>query len=120
MTHTRKLLLIFGIIAQSGLAQTVDLVPVVSKAVSRTVELPGEFLPFLSVALHAKVPGYVDRVLVDRGSVVKQGDLLVEMSAPEMAAQVAEAQSKVQASEADRLQAKATICSGASRESPNE
>ena len=58
---------------------------------SRTVELPGEFLPFLSVSLHAKVPGYVDRVLVDRGSVVKQGDLLVELSAPEMEAQIAEA-----------------------------
>jgi multidrug efflux pump subunit AcrA (membrane-fusion protein) len=34
------------------------------------------------VALHAKVPGYVDRVLVDRGSVVKEGQLLIERSAP--------------------------------------
>ena len=52
---------------------TAMLVPVVSKQVSRTLDLPGEFLPFLSVSLHAKVPGYVERVLVDRGSVVKQG-----------------------------------------------
>ncbi len=104
-----------GLVCIAGLfAQTVDLTPVVSKAVSRTVELPGEFLPFLSVALHAKVPGYVDRVLVDRGSVVKQGELLVEMSAPEMAAQVAEAQSKVQASEADRLQAEAQLAAAQS------
>ena len=51
------------------------------------MDLPGEFLPFLSVALHARVTGYVERVRVDRGSPVKKGDLLVELSAPEMAAQ---------------------------------
>jgi RND family efflux transporter MFP subunit len=55
------------------------------------------------------VAGYVERVLVDRGSVVKQGDLLVELSAPEMAAQIAEAESKVQGAEADRLQAEAQL-----------
>jgi len=76
--------------------------------------LPGEFLPFLSVSLHARVPGYVDRVLVDRGSIVKQGDLLVEMSAPEMAAQIASAQSKVQAADADRLQAEALLAAAQS------
>jgi RND family efflux transporter MFP subunit len=76
--------------------------------------LPGEFLPFLSVSLHAKIPSYVDRVLVDRGSVVKQGELLAEMSAPEMTAQIAEAQSKVQAGEADRLQAEAKLAAAQS------
>jgi membrane fusion protein (multidrug efflux system) len=89
--------------------QKIELAPVVSKTVSRNVELPGEFQPFLSVSLHAKVPGYVERVLVDRGSVVKQGDLLVELSAPEMTTQIAEAESKVQAAEADRLQAEAQL-----------
>jgi membrane fusion protein, multidrug efflux system len=115
MTHTRTffvLLYILGLLAHPGWAQ--DLAPVVSKPVSRTIELPGEFLPFLSVSLHAKVPSFVDRVLVDRGSVVKQGDLLVEMSAPEMAAQIAEAQSKVQAADADRLQAEAQLAASQS------
>ena len=83
--------------AQLAWPQTGDLAPVVSKPVSRTVELPGEFQPFLSVSLHAKVPGYVERILVDRGSRVKDGQLLAELSAPEMAAQIAEAESKVQA-----------------------
>jgi RND family efflux transporter MFP subunit len=89
--------------------QKIELRPVVSKTISRNVELPGEFQPFLSVSLHAKVPGYVERILVDRGSVVKQGDLLVELSAPEMTAQIAEAESKVQAAEADRVQAEAQL-----------
>jgi membrane fusion protein (multidrug efflux system) len=90
-------------------AQTIDLVAVLSKPVSRTVDLPGELLPFLSVPLHAKVAGYVERVPVDRGSVVKEGDLLAEMSAPEMAAHIAEAESKVEAAEADRLQSEAQL-----------
>ena len=72
------------------------------------------FSPILSVSLHAKVPGYVERVLVDRGSVVKQGELLVELSAPEMEAQIAEAESKVQAAEADRLQAEAQLAAAQS------
>jgi membrane fusion protein, multidrug efflux system len=100
---------IFGVLGLVGRAQTGELAPVVSKPVSRTVDLPGEVLPFLTVSLHARVAGYVERVLVDRGSIVKQGNLLVELSAPEMTAQIAEAQSKVQATEADRLQADAQL-----------
>src|SRR5215471_20131555 len=100
---------IAALFAHAGRAQTGGLAPVISKSVSRTVELPGEFLPFQIVSLHARVPGYVDRVLVDRGSIVKQGDLLVELSAPEMTAQIAEAESKVQSAEAERLQAEAQL-----------
>jgi RND family efflux transporter MFP subunit len=105
---------VLGLLAQVGWAQTGELAPVISKPVARTVELPGEFLPFLSVSLHAKVPGYVGRVLVDRGSMVKPGDLLVELSAPEMAAQIAEAESKVQTADADRLQAEAQLAAAQS------
>jgi RND family efflux transporter MFP subunit len=85
------------------------LVAVIAKPVSKSVDLPGEFLPFLSVSLHARVPGYIEKILVDRGSVVKQGQLLAELSAPEMTAQIAEAESKVQALESDRLQAEAQL-----------
>jgi membrane fusion protein (multidrug efflux system) len=89
--------------------QTVELAPVISRPISRTVTLPAEIHPFLMVSLHAKVPGYVERVLVDRGSVVKEGDLLAELSAPEMQAQIAEAESKFQSAEAERLQAEAQL-----------
>jgi membrane fusion protein (multidrug efflux system) len=65
MTHTRTFFSRF-VFSDCSLnlfgRRPADLVPVVSKTVSRTVELPGEFLPFLSVSLHARVPGYVDRV----------------------------------------------------------
>jgi membrane fusion protein, multidrug efflux system len=95
-------------------AQTVDLVPVVSKPVSRTVDLPAEIQPYLAVSLHARVPGYVERVLVDRGSVVKQGDLLAELSAPELQSQSAEAESKVQAAESEKLEAEAQLAAAES------
>jgi len=95
--------------ASLACAQTSDLVTVVSKPVSRTVDLPAEIQPYLSVSLHARVLGYVDRVLVDRGSAVKEGELLINLTAPEMEAQIAEGESKVQAAEADRLQAEAQL-----------
>jgi membrane fusion protein, multidrug efflux system len=108
-TRTFLPICMLGLLAGAGNAQPLELAPVVSRQVSRTVELPGEFLPFLTVSLHARVPGYVERVLVDRGTIVKQGDLLVELSAPEMNAQIAEAESKVQSADAERLQAEAQL-----------
>jgi RND family efflux transporter MFP subunit len=90
-------------------AQSADTVPVIAKPISHVVDLPAEILPYLEVSLHAKVPGYVERVLVDRGSMVKQGDLLVELSAPELQAQIAEAEAKAQAVEAERPQAEAQL-----------
>jgi membrane fusion protein, multidrug efflux system len=86
-----------------------ELTPVLSKPISRTIDLPGEFQPYLSVALHAKIAGYVEKITVDRGSIVKQGDLLVELSAPEIKARIAEAESKVTVAEADRLRAEAQV-----------
>jgi len=101
-------------LAAAAMAQQGNLVPVVSRPVSRTVDLPGEFLPFLSVSVHAKLQSYVDRIVVDRGTTVKQGDLIAELSAPELKAQIAEAESKVQASESERLQAAAQLAAAES------
>src|SRR5262249_3984935 len=107
-------LLIAGALAMPMLAQAPEMVAVTSKPVSRTVNLPGEIQPFLNVSLRARVSGYVDRVLVDRGSVVKEGELLVELSAPEMKAQIAEAESKAQAAQAELVQAEAHMAASQS------
>jgi membrane fusion protein, multidrug efflux system len=100
--------------ATALLAQVGSLAPVVSKSVVKHIDLPGEILPFLTVSLHAKVPGYVERVLVDRGSLVKEGQLLVELNAPELKAQIAEAESKARAAESERLQAEAQLAAAQS------
>lgn len=95
--------------APLGRAQKIEFTSVVSKPVSRSIDLPAEVEPFLSVSLHARVQGYVEKINVDRGSVVKQGDVLVELSAPEMASHIAEAEARIQAIESDRLQAEAQL-----------
>jgi len=105
---------LLAIAALAALGESVDLAPVLSRPVSRTVELPAGIQPYLSVALHAKVAGYVEQIAVDRGSVVKEGDPLIRLAAPEMDAQIAEAESKVQAAEADRLQAEAQLAAAQS------
>lgn len=88
-------------------AQGTQLVRVTSKVVERTMELPGELAPYESVPLRAKVAGYVEKIYVDRGSFVQRGQLLVQLSAPEMQAQLAEAQSQRTAAEAEQAQAEA-------------
>lgn len=75
---------------------TIDVVPVVSKPLDTTMQLEGELEPYERVAIFARANGFISQVLVDRGSRVKQGQLLVTIVAPELGAQRAEAQAKLQ------------------------
>jgi len=93
---------------------SVEVVRVVSKAVERQVKLPGEFQPYLAVPIYAKLPGFVKRVAVDRGSTVKQGQVLVTLEAPEMQAQIVEAQAKAQALGLQRAEADAKLAAAQS------
>src|SRR5262249_20956689 len=61
-----------------------------------------------------KVTGFVKQVNVDRGSVVKEGQLLATLEAPEMEAQIVEAQSKAQALELQRAEAEAKLAAAQS------
>lgn len=85
----------------------VDFVSVESRSAARTIPLPAELDPYLQADIEARVPGYIERVLVDRGSDVKRGQLLVELSAPELAAGTAVAESAFHEAEAEESQAKA-------------
>ncbi|MCX6597090.1 MAG: efflux RND transporter periplasmic adaptor subunit, partial [Acidobacteria bacterium] len=73
------------------------------------LKLPGELLPFESVDMVARVNSFVEVVLVDRGSAVKQGAVLIKLSAPELQAQRAEAQAKVESIRAQRAEAEARL-----------
>jgi RND family efflux transporter MFP subunit len=107
LNSVRALFWVFWLVPLLSSAQAVKLVPVLSKQGARTTELPGEFYPFFSVEIHAKVSGYIEKVLVDRGSFVKQGELLIQLSAPEMTARISQAQAQVTAAESDEAQAEA-------------
>lgn len=95
-------------------AQKAEFARVISKRVARTTELPGEFYPFLSVQLHAKVPSYVEKVYVDRASLVKKGELLVQLSAPEMMAHITQAEAQLASAESDEAQAEAQLAAAQS------
>lgn len=87
----------------------IEVVPVVAKPLDTTMMLEGELAPYERVAIFARANGFVSQVLVDRGSHVKQGQLLVTIVAPELGAQRAEAQAKLQGDKStfDRLKAAA-------------
>jgi membrane fusion protein (multidrug efflux system) len=73
---------------------------VAEKALSTSAQLPGQLVPFNEVNLFPKVNGFVKELFVDRGSIVKKGQLLVILEAPEMEAQLSAANSQyVQAQE---------------------
>ena len=95
-------------------AQTVDVVKVISRKAERQVALPGEIIPYQSVAVRAKVTGFVEHVYVDRGSVVKEGQLLATLVAPELTAQRLEAEAKVQVIESQRVEAEAKVVAAGS------
>jgi membrane fusion protein, multidrug efflux system len=90
-------------------AQVVEVVPVVSRQLERKSHLPGELLPFQQVAIHARVTGQVEAVRVDRGSQVQKGDVLLVLSAPELTAQLAEAQARARAIESQKAEADAKL-----------
>src|SRR5215472_11671038 len=90
---------------------TVEVAGVSSKKLAITVRLPGELQPYEAVAVFPKVTGFVDTISVDRGSVVKAGQNMIRLVAPEIAAQRAEAQSKLQGAEAQRVEAAAKLTS---------
>src|SRR5215475_11760190 len=95
--------------AQPAPTPTVDVTRVVSRKLEIIVRLPGELQAYQSVAVFPKVPAFVESISVDRGSVVKSGQIIARLFAPELAAQRLEAQSKVQGAEAQKVEAEAKL-----------
>lgn len=91
----------------SDAAPPVDVVRVASAMLEVAVRLPGELLPFETVDLHARAEGFVQRIDVDRGSLVHEGDVLVRLAAPELRARRAGAEARLtgERSTAERLRA---------------
>ena len=100
MLRTARATVVGLVVLAAGMplyAQDLETARVVAQIVDRTIHLPGEFAPYQRVSIYARVASFVDLVHVDRGSAVKQGQPLVSLTAPELAAQVAESEAKAQA-----------------------
>ena len=87
----------------------VDCVKVVSQRLDINIPLPGELQPYEEVRIFPKVSGFVKWIGVDRGSTVKQGQLLAVLIAPEIVAQKSEAEAKVLSAENQRIAAEAKL-----------
>src|SRR5215468_5297012 len=88
---------------------TVIVTTVESRELKRQVRLPGELQAYQDTALYAKVPGFVEFINVDRGSVVKRGQLLARLRAPELDAQKSEAIARARAAQSQRVEAQTRV-----------
>ena len=78
---------------------TVEVFTLKKKQLEKKINIPGEILAYESVDVFPKVEGFVQDIYVDKGSVVKRGQLLMRLVAPELESQIAEAQAKGQSDE---------------------
>jgi len=62
--------------------------------ITRSISLPANVRALQQATLYAKVAGYLKEVSVDRGDVVKTGDVLAEIEAPELLADAAKYQAE--------------------------
>jgi membrane fusion protein (multidrug efflux system) len=92
-------------------AQTVDVVPVASQKLATVFTLPAQLLPFETVDIYPKVTGFMDAIRVDRGSRVHKGQLIIQLSAPELVAQRTQAASALRAAESQLTTAQAKLTS---------
>jgi RND family efflux transporter MFP subunit len=67
--------------------------------IENTLTIAGAFKPFQDVDVHAKVAGYIRKIYVDVGDHVKDGQTLVVLEVPELAAELAGATAAVRRSE---------------------
>lgn len=67
----------------------------------RRMTLPGNVLAYQEATLYAKVTGYLKTINVDKGDRVNEGDLLAEIEAPEMLADLVKAKAEAEAAQLD-------------------
>jgi RND family efflux transporter MFP subunit len=99
-----------AVAAASG-PPSVSTIAVVSKKLSTTVALPAQLEPYEQVDIYPKVTGFVEAVTVDRGSHVKEGQVLVRLTAPELLSQRSQGEAGVRAAESQLTTAKAKLAS---------
>src|ERR1700720_677782 len=92
-------------------AQTVEVVPVASQKLATVFTLPAQLVPFETVDIYPRVTGFMDMIRVDRGSRVHKGELIIRLSAPELVAQRAQAESALRAAESQLTSAQAKLAS---------
>jgi RND family efflux transporter MFP subunit len=81
--------------ASSQSPVTVGVAKVVKKTLSRQITLSSELVPFQEIDVYAKESGYVQKLDVDYGSHVKQGQVVATLEIPELLAQLNEDRAEI-------------------------
>jgi RND family efflux transporter MFP subunit len=80
---------------------TVSVVAASREDLTKAITLTAEFVPFQEVDVMAKVAGYVQKINVDVGDVVRQGQVLAVLESPEMRDDLARAGVSIQRNKSD-------------------
>lgn len=90
-----------------NLVPSVRVATVTASPATISANLPATALAFASANMFARVSGYIQKRSVDIGDRVKKGQLLAEISAPEIEHQISQAEAQLVLSRAALVQAKA-------------
>src|SRR5579864_9245501 len=95
--------------AAAGVAANVPaaaVVKVVRGNIADSLEIASEFQPFQEVDVYAKVAGYIQKLYVDYGTHVKQGQILAVLEIPELQQQLQQDQASIHRSEQELARAR--------------
>jgi RND family efflux transporter MFP subunit len=87
-------------------APTAAVVKVERRDIANNLEIASEFLPYQEIDVYAKVSGYVQKLYVDWGTHVKQGQLLAVLEIPELEQELRLDEASVRRSEHDLTRAR--------------
>ena len=92
--------------APESQAEAYQFVTLSPQHITGTVRLPGMLEPFEFVQIYPKVNGFVKNVFADRGSIVKKGQVLLTLEAPEIEENVSSAKLKYEEANANYVTSK--------------
>jgi len=69
-------------------APAVSVAPVLRKNITDKLEIASEFEPFQEINVYAKVSGYVEKLNIDWGTHVRQGEVMAVLEIPELEQQL--------------------------------
>ena len=82
-------------------APAAAVVKVTRGSIADNLEIASEFQPFQEIDVYAKVSGYIQKLYVDWGTHVKQGQILAVLEIPELQQQLQQDEASVHRSEQD-------------------
>jgi RND family efflux transporter MFP subunit len=92
--------------SDSGMAPVAPVVTAHRENLSSQLSIAAEFEPYQEVNMYAKVSGYIQKLYVDWGAHVKQGQLLAVLEIPELRQQLQQDEANTKKSEQDLERAK--------------